>query len=157
MEGKQLLRRGKSRWKKGKSWQITENKGLPLVSPACPPACQYYSIRYPSPPTEETLAGGLIYAATYICKAKIKLDSPHISYDITFTTVWWYWTPSGLLNSIERVPSPVSSGLWGSSQTRTGCKDKGCWRYAEAEDAEIKGADLLLCFWHWDMQGWLFR
>lgn len=93
------LEEEKSRMKKRKSWQTSENKGAPLV----PVTCQHYSIRYLSPPTKETLADRLIYATTHICKTKIKLGSPRISYGITVTNVLWYWTLSAL-NWIEIVP-----------------------------------------------------
>lgn len=92
------LEEEKSRRKKRKSWQTSENKGAPLV----PVTCQHYSIRYPSPPTKETLADRLIYAATRICKTK-KVRKPRISSDILFTNVLRYWTLSALLNWTESV------------------------------------------------------
>lgn len=92
----EALEEEKSRRKKRKSWQTSENKGAPLV----PVTCQHYSIRYPSPPTKETLSDRWIYAATHICKTK-KVRKPlhqlwHYIYKCseildTFSTVKLNW------------------------------------------------------------------
>lgn len=90
------LEEEKSRRKKRKSWQTSENKGAPLV----PVTCQHYSIRYPSPPTKETLADRLIYAATHIRKTKkVRKPSHQLWHSIykcskildTFSTVKLNW------------------------------------------------------------------
>lgn len=48
----------------------------------------------------------------------------------------------------QRYTSSVLEGLF---RLGPGCKPSG-WRIAaEAQDAEIKGAHLLPCIWHWDM------
>lgn len=46
----------------------------------------------------------LLHTYSTHCEARIKLDSAGISHDISYTNVTCYWTLSGLLNQIERVP-----------------------------------------------------